>query len=684
MKITSHMTSAKALGVFTVIAVLGLLSLPRAEAVTQYWDTNNATAGTGTGAQAGTWDAGTTPLWTTVLAGDVATGTWTNGNDASFSAGTNGTGVQTVTVSGNVTASGIIVKEGTLTLNGTSSPSLTIGTGGINVTSTNGTKTTLNANLGTVVLSGNQTWNAGGGSTGFAINNSITTNAGANSTFTLTITGGGTGTATASATVLSDGAGGGKMAFSYQNTGQLTMTGANTYSGGTTLSGTTVNGTSSALIIVNTNGSGSSGNVTNGAFGRGAVTIDGGLVTVRSSTAGNVALYNDIILNGNLQFTTQSGSDKSVTIAGPITITGGNRTIVANTSQAAGTPALGIISGNIGDGGNTLGLTKSGTGNLTLTGNNTYTGDTRIGNGTMAIGAASGTGTLALQNTTVDLNAADVGAIQFGTSNATTTTSATFGGLKGSRNLALTNANATPAAVALTVGGNNGNTTYSGNLTGAGGSLTKSGNGTLTLSGTNTYTGTTTVSTGTLLINGNQSSASGNVTVISGAILGGNGTIGGAATINAGATLSPGNSPGNLTFSNGLTLAGAYKWELAALSTSGPGTNFDLITVTAGDVNITGASMNLTLGVNAPSSNVFWTSNQTWTGIVNNTGGGSLIGSFAAIDNSSWSAYGAFSTANVGNDVNLVWTAVPEPATWVLAFSGLSFVLVVRRLRHRC
>jgi len=681
MKITSHMTSAKALGVFTIVA-LGLLS--RAEAVTQYWDTNGATPGTGTGAQSGTWDAGTISLWTSDSTGSIATGLWTNGNDASFSAGTNGTGLQSVSFSGAVSANGITIEDGTVTLTAAnSSASLTIGTGGINITSTNSGKTSLVASAGAnVTLSGSQTWNAGGSSTGFTLNTDITTNATAGNTFTLTLNGGGSGTANSK--VLSDGGAGGKLAFSYQNSGQLTMAGASTYSGGTTLSGTTVSGTSSAVLIVNTNSVGTSGNITSSVFGVGAITLNGGSVKLRANTTTAMTLYNNVTLSGDLQFVTAGASDKSLTLAGPVTISGSNRTINTDTSGADGTPALGIISGNIGDGGNALGLTKSGTGLLILTGSNTYSGDTRIGSGAMAIGSASGTGSLALQSTTVDLNAADTGTIQFGTSNATTITSATFGGLKGSRNLALTNANTTPAAVALTVGGNNANTAYSGNLTGTGGSLTKSGNGTLTLSGTNTYTGATAVSAGTLLIDGNQSSANGTVTVISGATLGGNGTVGGAATIAAGATLSPGSSPGNLTFSNGLTLAGAYKWELAALSTSGPGTNFDVVTVTAGNVNITGASMNLTLGGFAPSSNVFWTSTQTWSGILNNTGGGSLTGSLAAIDNSSWSSYGAFSTSNVGNDVNLVWTAVPEPTTWVLAFSGFAFVFVARRLRHRC
>ena len=77
-------------------------------------------------------------------------------------------------------------------------------------------------------------------------------------------------------------------------------------------------------------------------------------------------------------------------------------------------------------------------------------------------------------------------------------------------------------------------------------SLVKNGSGTTTLNATNTYTGTTTVSSGMLLVNGDNSAASGAVTVASGASLGGSGIIGGATTIQSGGFLAPGNSPWHL------------------------------------------------------------------------------------------------------------------------------------------
>ena len=94
------------------------------------------------------------------------------------------------------------------------------------------------------------------------------------------------------------------------------------------------------------------------------------------------------------------------------------------------------------------GLQKIGAGTLTLAASNGYTGTTLVSNGTLLLGDPN-----ALAGSTFDTSGA--GSLSFGT-----LTSATFGGLQGSGNLALNNANS--AAVALTVGGNNASTTFSG------------------------------------------------------------------------------------------------------------------------------------------------------------------------------------------------------------------------------
>lgn len=140
--------------------------------------------------------------------------------------------------------------------------------------------------------------------------------------------------------------------------------------------------------------------------------------------------------------------------------------------------------------------------------------------------------------------------------------------------------------------------TFSGNLvTGAGGGagLTKTGGGTLVLSGTNTYKGATAVNEGTLKVNGDNSGATGSVTIASGAELIGSGTIGGATTIQAGAFLNPGNSPGMLTFEDDLTLAGTTTMEFDLVGGSVRGTNYDGIDV--GGLLTYGGALTLTSDV---------------------------------------------------------------------------------------
>ena len=103
-----------------------------------------------------------------------------------------------------------------------------------------------------------------------------------------------------------------------------------------------------------------------------------------------------------------------------------------------------------------------------------------------------------------------------------------FGALAGSGNIVL--ADGAGSAVALTVGGNNANSTYSGVLSGSG-SLTKNGTGIMTLSGTNTYLGTTTVNGGILVISQPTIVTNSTVIVASGAGLqlafGGTNTVAG-------------------------------------------------------------------------------------------------------------------------------------------------------------
>ncbi len=136
-------------------------------------------------------------------------------------------------------------------------------------------------------------------------------------------------------------------------------------------------------------------------------------------------------------------------------------------------------------------------------------------------------------------------------------------------------------------------------FTGAGG-LTKDGLGTLTLTGANSYAGATFVNAGTLLVNGDQSAATGAITVLSGATLGGTGTIGGNVAMLDGAILAPGESAGTLTINGNLSLVGGtiLSYEFGQADFVGGALN-DLVNV-GGDLTLDG-----TINVTVPAGGNF-------------------------------------------------------------------------------
>ena len=167
-------------------------------------------------------------------------------------------------------------------------------------------------------------------------------------------------------------------------------------------------------------------------------------------------------------------------------------------------------------------LTKAGGGTLILSGENTYSGGTRVNAGTLQGDTTSLKGDIE-NNATVAFNESATG-------------------------------------------------TYSGSMSGRG-ALHNIGAGTLTLSANNNYLGATTVSAGSLYVEGNQQSATGSVTVASGATLGGKGIIGGATTINGGTHLigqsAADDAAGIQTFSRSLTYRPGSQvfWRLTANTT---------------------------------------------------------------------------------------------------------------------
>jgi autotransporter-associated beta strand protein len=181
----------------------------------------------------------------------------------------------------------------------------------------------------------------------------------------------------------------------------------------------------------------------------------------------------------------------------PGTVLSPSAIIVTNTAKNY---ALKTVIGGAG------GLTKSGTGWLTNSGANTYTGPTVINGGNVVAGVASAAnvnGAFGLNSAVSIANTADSALNLNGF--ATQIGSLTGGGTTGG--------NVTNAGALLTVGGDNTSPApYAGNINGTGG-LTKIGTGTLQLSGTNNYSGATTVTAGTLTMTGSLTNSTGAINV---------------------------------------------------------------------------------------------------------------------------------------------------------------------------
>ena len=256
-----------------------------------------------------------------------------------------------------------------------------------------------------------------------------------------------------------------------QQAGSWTLNGTNSYLGGTALNaGTIILGNSSGL-------------------GTGALTMASGTTLVLNS---GISPSNNVTLNGS------------------------------STIQVSDTATL---SGVISNGSSTGSLIKTGSGILTLSRTNTYSGATTLNAGTITLGNSSGLGTGALtmaSGTTLVLN----------------------NGILPTNTVTLNGSSTIQVSGAATLSGaiSDGSST---------GSLIKTGAGILTLSGNNTYsqnshTDGTSVLAGTLSLIGN---IVGGIMVDSGATLTGTGAISDTSTISGILRPgTPGSATGSLTF----------------------------------------------------------------------------------------------------------------------------------------
>jgi autotransporter-associated beta strand protein len=331
----------------------------------------------------------------------------------------------------------------------------------------------------------------------------------------------------------------------------------------------------------------------------------------------------------------------------------------------------GIISGGSGNS-----VQSQDNGTLRLSGANTYDGLTSVRDGsTLIVGNASALGSTTsgttinnAANTTLDLNGFNVG------NEAITLVGA---------NSRLVNNTSNAATASGSIITTNGQIGGSGNLTASGvissataSGFTKVGTGTVTLSGNNTYTGTTTVSAGSLIVNGNQSGATGVLTVAANATLGGSGTIGGPTTISG--ILAPGNSIGTLTVANDVTWNSGNSWvfELGAVagpSILSPGSS-DLLAITGGNDFLKG-------GVGPFTFDFAGTGDFGWYKLVDWAGGSTT---FDVLDFTGVNLGGVYTSEFAIQDNALYVNVVPEPSTYALlalAAAGLGSHVIRRRRR---
>jgi autotransporter-associated beta strand protein len=377
-----------------------------------------------------------------------------------------------------------IYLDGNATINTDTSTILTVP---MNITARSGSATFTKSGAGILVLSGsNNRWYAGtninAGTIRLAANNTLPnigtvtlTNASGAlldlDGYNLTVgsisgggsTGGnislGTGNLTSAATTNTtyDGIISGTGSFTLNGNSSLTLTRANTYTGGTNITlGRIHVGVNNALPSgYNLTFTGSGGDL----YFDGAVTQTIGIFTAASS-----------------------GPDIDIGNATLIITQNADSTFVRNI-KGSGT------------------ITKNGTGKLTLAGSNTYAGGTTINAGSIIAGASAnilGTGTVTfadVENAKLELN------------NYNVTVGSISGGGSTGGNIILGSGNITTAPLT--------NTTYSGVISGSG-SLTLNGRAGLTLANSNVYTGGTNITSGRFQIGADNAIASGSALTFTG------------------------------------------------------------------------------------------------------------------------------------------------------------------------
>lgn len=283
---------------------------------------------------------------------------------------------------------------------------------------------------------------------------------------------------------------------------------------------------------------------------------------------------------------------------GTITLNGGGlQWATGTTTDISGSlAAIGSNGGTFDTNGNNVtfstgltgtgGITKQGSGTLTLNAQNSFTGATTVNAGTLAIGSgvsngntlSSSTGMTIASGATFDISATTIAQ-----------SVSDLSGVAGS----VVNLGSNTLGVGTT-----GSSTFAGTIEGTGGFLKMDGSGTLTLSGANTYSGGTIVSDGMLQLSGTGTLGgnTGSLTLTAGTVdLGGTTQTQNGGLTMSGGTLQNGTLSSSATFaltggtistilagSGGLSMSGGGTGTLSGANTYTGATNINAGTLALG------------------------------------------------------------------------------------------------------
>lgn len=440
--------------------------------------------------------------------------------------------------------------------------------------------------------------------------------------------------------------------------GTLTLTGNNSYGGGTTISAGGIHFTTSTAL--------GSGTVTLGDANT-ALGVDPFLL---AAAAGNTTLANNVLINddGAVIGSVDNAAGPNATFSGTIT---NNGTAAGQLFLLGGSSDRTTFTGQITGSGSFLTIIATAAGRRVVLDNATAN-------------ANNFTGLLTIENDAVlqlGLNTAnpqipDTAVVAFTNAGSTLQLfqmNETVGSLR---------SDAAGAGLirsfggntVLTIGANDADDAFSGVIQNNVGTIAmvKTGTGTQTLSGVNTHTGGTTINGGTLLVNGTHTAVGATTTATGGGTaLGGSGIIAGAVSIQNGAGLLPGNTTTNATLGTGnLTIQPGASTLGVKLSTAGGALTSDQANVT-GTVNIAGANL-FALAQNStlPLGTSFT--------ILNNDGTDAIVGTFAGlaegaefIPANGTQSYRISYVGGTGNDITLTVSAGTLPAQLVVTGAGV-------------